>query len=126
MRGDLLYFGPRERQRKILAALPQRQQIGVVRAAWLPRLARGTGRQTLIPIREIEDVPVTGSARLREFRIVRRGVRRVGVARPRNRAEVECRGVSRVRAPRADGGKSSCAAGPRTIAACPALKPRGL
>src|SRR5262245_18493658 len=78
--GQLFHFFPRERQREITSLGPLRQQIGVVLAARLSRLARGARRQRPVPVGEVEQLAVGRPVNLPEALVVAGVVRRVSIA----------------------------------------------
>src|SRR5262249_62081561 len=69
------------------------QQVAVVRAARLSRLARRAGRPALVPIGKIKNLAIRGAMHLLKFVVVPRIVGRVHVARPFDGTEVKRLGV---------------------------------
>src|SRR5262249_19380030 len=96
----LLHLRARESQREILTLLPQRQEVVVVRTAWLARLARGARREAAVPVRQAEDMPAGRAAGVLELVVARGGVRGISIAGARRWPEVE-----RLRVGRAERGK---------------------
>src|SRR5262245_45257921 len=98
MPADHLDLLPTVSERKILSFGPERQQIGIVWTAGLARLPRYARRYTPVPISQVEYLAVRSAVHLTEVLVVPCIVRRVNVAWASNRAQIECRGVSRTKA----------------------------
>ncbi len=93
---DRFDFGPRERDREVLAVGPRLEEVAVMGTVRIAGLAWGVGPDRAIPVARVGNDPERGTGRL--IVVVRRAVDGMAVPAARKRSEIEAARSSAVTA----------------------------